>query len=155
VTGILASGHIGGAFDTSSSLYQGDLAEIAVYNRALSDAERASVESYFENKWLPGYSSTAVSAMFSVQSSGGQTNSSANQISGVQFSSGTNVVITIPSLTNETYQLQFSSSLTPTNWIDVGGAAVTNSPGGLLMLTNFGGASQSQGFYRFHITIAP
>ena len=40
----------------------------------------------------------------------------------------------------------------PTNWVNVAGASVTNCPGALLTLTNFGGASQPQGFHRFDIT---
>jgi uncharacterized repeat protein (TIGR03803 family) len=74
-----------------------------------------------------------------------------NQITGVQLSS-TNIVFSIPSIAYETYQLQFSSSVHPTNWVNVPGASVTNSIGAMLTLTNFGGASQPQGFYRFDIT---
>ena len=74
-----------------------------------------------------------------------------NQITGIQ-KSGTNAVLTIPSIAGETYQLQFSSSMKPTNWVNVSGGSVTNGPGALLTLTNFGGASQPQGFYRFDIT---
>ncbi len=77
-------------------------------------------------------------------------NPPANQISGVQPVES-NVVFTIPSVAGETYQLQFSSSMNPTNWVNVPGVSVTNSIGALLTLTNFGGAS-SQGFYRFDIT---
>jgi uncharacterized repeat protein (TIGR03803 family) len=73
-----------------------------------------------------------------------------NQITGVQLS-GTNVVFSIPSIAYETYQLQFSSSMNPTNWVNVP-VSITNSIGALLTLTNFGGASQPQGFYRFDIT---
>jgi hypothetical protein len=53
----------------------------------------------------------------------------------------------------ETYQLQFSSSLNPTNWVNVPGVSVTNSIGALLTLTNFGGVVGPQGFYRFDITL--
>jgi uncharacterized repeat protein (TIGR03803 family) len=74
-----------------------------------------------------------------------------NQITGVQLA-GSNVVFNIPSIAYETYQLQFSSSMNPTNWVNVPDVSVTNSIGALLTLTNFGGASQSQGFYRFDIT---
>jgi uncharacterized repeat protein (TIGR03803 family) len=74
-----------------------------------------------------------------------------NQITKIQLS-GTNVIFTIPSVAGETYQLQFSSSLTPTNWSNVAGASVTNGIGGILTLTNFGGAVGRQGFYRFDIT---
>jgi hypothetical protein len=41
--------------------------------------------------------------------------------------------------------------MNPTNWVNVP-VSVTNSIGALLTLTNFGGASQPQGFYRFDIT---
>jgi hypothetical protein len=77
-------------------------------------------------------------------------NPPANQISAIQMS-GTNLVVSIPSVAYETYQLQFSSSMSPTNWVNVP-VSVTNSIGALLTLTNFGGASQPQGFYRFDIT---
>ena len=152
LSGTLASGHIGAGFDTSTSLYQGDLAEIAVYNRVLSDAERASVEHYLVNKWLRGYSSTAVSSVFTVEPSGGQPNTSPNQILGVQLLAGTNILITLLSVAGDTYQMQHSSSLHPATWLDVVGATTTNSPGGFLTFTNLGGAAQPQGFYRFRIT---
>jgi uncharacterized repeat protein (TIGR03803 family) len=77
--------------------------------------------------------------------------SPANQISAIEFA-GANLVFSIPSVAYETYQLQFSSSMTPTNWVNVPNVSVTNSMGGPLSLTNFGGASQPQGFYRFAIT---
>jgi uncharacterized repeat protein (TIGR03803 family) len=75
----------------------------------------------------------------------------ANQISGIQLM-GTSLVLTIPSVAGETYQLQYSDSLTLSNWSNVGGVSMTNSIGGSLSLTNFGGALQPQGFYRFDIT---
>ncbi len=75
----------------------------------------------------------------------------ANQISAVQVA-GNDVAIGIPSVAYETYQLQFSSSMNPTNWVNVPGVSVTNSIGALLTLTNFGGAVGPQGFYRFAIT---
>ena len=74
-----------------------------------------------------------------------------NQITGVGLS-GTNIIFNIPSIAYETYQLQFSSSLNPTNWVDVPNVSITNSIGGLLTVPNFGGALQPQGFYRFDIT---
>ena len=77
----------------------------------------------------------------------------ANQISSAQVdSSGTNLVFSIPSVASETYQLQFSPSMNPANWVNVSGTFVSNSIGALLTLTNFGGVSQPQGFYRFAIT---
>jgi uncharacterized repeat protein (TIGR03803 family) len=75
----------------------------------------------------------------------------ANQISAIQLAD-TNIIFSIPSVAYETYQLQFSSSMTPTNWVNVPGVSVTNSIGALLTVTNFGGAIGPQGFYRFAIT---
>jgi uncharacterized repeat protein (TIGR03803 family) len=78
-------------------------------------------------------------------------NPPANQITRIQ-KAGTNVVLAIPSVAGETYQLQFSSSLSMANWVNVSDVSVANSIGALLTLTNFGGASSPQGFYRFDIT---
>ncbi|HXI82518.1 MAG TPA: choice-of-anchor tandem repeat GloVer-containing protein [Verrucomicrobiae bacterium] len=75
----------------------------------------------------------------------------ANQISAIQFVN-TNVVITIPSVWPETYQLQYRDSLTDGSWSNIVGASITNSIGGLQTLTDCGGAFQPQRFYRFHIT---
>jgi uncharacterized repeat protein (TIGR03803 family) len=78
-------------------------------------------------------------------------NPPANQISSIHIL-GSNHVVAVPSVAGETYQLQFSSSMNPTNWVNVPGVSVTNSIGALLTVTNFGGAVGSQGFYRFDIT---
>jgi len=74
-----------------------------------------------------------------------------NQITNVLIAA-TNIVFAVPSIAGETYQLQFSSSMTPTNWVNISSVSVTNSIGALLTLTNFGGAVGPQGFYRFDIT---
>ncbi len=74
----------------------------------------------------------------------------ANQISAIRVA-GTNVLVTIPSVAAEFYQLQYRDSLTMGAWADVVGASA-KSIGGPLTVTNFGGFSQSQQFYRFAIT---
>jgi uncharacterized repeat protein (TIGR03803 family) len=76
-------------------------------------------------------------------------NPPANQISDIQIA-GTNVLVTIPSVTGDVYQLQSRTSLTAGAWADVEGQVT--SIGGPLTVTNFGGFSQSQQFYRFAIT---
>jgi uncharacterized repeat protein (TIGR03803 family) len=74
-----------------------------------------------------------------------------NQITSARIAT-TNIIFTIPSIASETYQLQYRNSLTSGSWSNVAGVAVTNSIGSVLTLTNFAGASQPQGFYRFDIT---
>ncbi len=76
-------------------------------------------------------------------------NPPANQVSAVGVA-GTNVVLSVPSVATEIYQLQFTSALTPTNWVNQGGTIT--SAGGLLTITNIGGAQLPQGFYRFDVT---
>ena len=74
-----------------------------------------------------------------------------NQISSVSVA-GTNIILTIPSVVGETYQLQYRADLASGDWSNVVDACVSNSIGGLLTFTNFDGASSPQGFYRFDIT---
>jgi uncharacterized repeat protein (TIGR03803 family) len=75
-------------------------------------------------------------------------NSPANRISAIKVA-GANVLVTIPAIAGETYQLQDRTSLTAGAWADVAGQVI--SIGGLLTVTNFGGFSQPQQFYRFSI----
>jgi hypothetical protein len=80
-----------------------------------------------------------------------------NQISGIQVA-GTNVVISVQSVeadTYYTYQLQSRTSMTTGNWSNVAGASLTSFGGGLTILTNFGGASATQTFYRVNIISSP
>jgi uncharacterized repeat protein (TIGR03803 family) len=77
----------------------------------------------------------------------------ANQIAGLQFFTvfgSTNVAVLIPSVSGETYQLQFTTSMSPTNWINTGDPAV--SIGGPLILTDIMDSHPSQRFYRAVIT---
>jgi uncharacterized repeat protein (TIGR03803 family) len=75
----------------------------------------------------------------------------ANQVNQLRMQ-GANLIFTIPSVAGETYQLQFTPALTLSNWVAVPGVSISNSIGGPLSLTNFGGALGPQGFYRFAIT---
>jgi uncharacterized repeat protein (TIGR03803 family) len=74
----------------------------------------------------------------------------ANQISGIQLA-GTNVLLTVPTVAGETYQLQYRGSMT-SSWSNVTGATITNSPGAALTFTNATGGLPPQGFYQFDIT---
>src|ERR1043166_2351540 len=78
-------------------------------------------------------------------------NPPANQISSVGVA-GSDVVVSIPSVAGETYQLQFRADFNTGDWSNVIDVCVSNSIGALLTVTNSGGASSSQGFYRFDIT---
>jgi uncharacterized repeat protein (TIGR03803 family) len=63
---------------------------------------------------------------------------------------GTNVVITLPSVSNQVYQLQYTSAMAPTNWINTSGTMTgTGSP---IQLIDVGGAVQTQRFYQVDIS---
>src|ERR1017187_6966029 len=74
---------------------------------------------------------------------------SPEQISAIQVL-GSNVLVTIPLVFGETYQLQYSDSMVPTNWLNLGSS--TNGLDGPLTVIDPGGAQQLQRFYRFDIT---
>ncbi len=77
----------------------------------------------------------------------------ANQISGMQFFNvldSTIVALAIPSVASETYQLQYTDSMPPGNWINTGGTIT--SIGGPLVLINLAEPLPPQRFYRAAIT---
>jgi uncharacterized repeat protein (TIGR03803 family) len=78
-------------------------------------------------------------------------NPPANQISAIQAAGG-NVILGVPSVSGETYQLQASASLIGGIWSNVPGVSVLNGVGGPLVLTNATGALPAQQFYRMAIT---
>jgi uncharacterized repeat protein (TIGR03803 family) len=80
-------------------------------------------------------------------------NPPANQISRIQFFDvfdSTDVAVLIPSVAGETYRLQYTDSLCPTNWLDAGGTIT--SIGGPLILPDFAESLPPQRFYRAVIT---
>jgi uncharacterized repeat protein (TIGR03803 family) len=77
----------------------------------------------------------------------------ANQIAGLQFLSVFDMsyaAILIPSVASETYQLQYSDSMSPANWSNSGDPLV--SIGGPVTFFDFVESTTSQRFYRFAIT---
>jgi hypothetical protein len=74
--------------------------------------------------------------------------------SGVKVSkvspSGQDFVVQVPSVTGHTYQLQYTTSLTPATWTNTGPPQSGN--GGLLNLTDTGGTVNPQRFYRVEVT---
>jgi len=81
---------------------------------------------------------------------GGGTNTTLTQITLIQVV-GNDIVVTIPSIVGQNYQLQFSEQMNPTNWTNVAGASQggTGSP---IQLTEVGGALHPHRFYRVDIS---
>jgi len=108
------------------------------------------VDGLFYGTAFSGGASNA-GTVFKLSTSNSVSVSASVQITAIQII-GTNVVITIPSLVGSTYQLQYSASMTPTNWLNVSGASAAGT-GSSIMLTDVGGALQPQRFYRVDITM--
>jgi len=75
-----------------------------------------------------------------------------NQITAIKINPGVNIVLTIFSVANKTYQLQISPSLSPPAWSDVAGASITSSNGGPVTLTNSTGTLGLHGYFRVSIS---
>ena len=131
--GTLTNGAVGVA---NGGHYNGDLAEIVVYNRDLSDTERETVEQYLTHKWLQN--SRGLTVPFTV---GGI----APTLSIVPGSSGT-VVVTLTGAPNQKYRLFATTNLTLpfSAWTPIGTNTLNGSGQWQLIDTN----NYSDKFYR-------
>jgi uncharacterized repeat protein (TIGR03803 family) len=71
-----------------------------------------------------------------------------NQITALGFD-GSNVSVSVSSISSATYDLQQRGSLDAAGWTNVPGASVTNSIGASITVTNLAGASALHRFFRF------
>ena len=142
-----SQGHIGSGFDTSSTCFQGDIAEILVYTNALN-ANVASIESYLSNKWLCASCNTpalasAVSAPFTVRAA----TPPPQQILGTTLNASGALVLTYATTAGFQYQVQTSTNLAGGSWTTLP-ASATNATGASVVFTDTTSANGSQRFYR-------
>lgn len=117
-----------------------------------SDPEAGLIQgldgSFYGTTYSGGASNAGTIFNFSLATPSGCSSNFLPQISGIQVV-GTNVVVTLPTIVCQSYQLEYSSTMTPTNWISTGSTvAGTGNP---IQLTDVGGAVQTQRFYRVEI----
>ena len=142
-----SQGHIGSGFDTSSTFFQGDVAEILVYTNA-QNANAASITSYLSNKWLcascaqPALAS-ATSAPFTVHAAPPPS----QNILGATVMSGSSVVLDYATTAGFQYQVQFSTNLALGSWTTLS-ASVTNATGAFVVFTDTNTSGSTQRFYR-------
>jgi hypothetical protein len=142
-----SQGHIGSGFDTSSTIFQGDIAEILVYTNDQS-ANAAGITSYLSNKWLcagcagPALASAA-SAPFTVHSA----SPPPQKVLGVAVVGGGSVVITCSTTAGFQYHLQSSTNLASGSWITLPDS-VTNAAGSVVVFTDTNTPGETQRFYR-------
>lgn len=128
--GTITNGSIGLA---NFGHYNGDLAEILVYNRDLTDAERILVEQYLSQKWLSN--SRALTAPFTV-------GSLSASLALTSAAAGGRLTLTLSGAAGQSYRLLTTTNLTQPLSLWQGVATNTLDGTGLwhLVLTNqFGG----------------
>jgi len=100
---------LGAETGSSARYYDGNLAEIIIYNRVLSDAEKLQVESYLEDKWGIELKSSSSSSRSSISSSSSSTSISSSSISR-SLSSSSSSVSSFSSISSSSISISLSSS---------------------------------------------
>ncbi len=148
LTGNLALGHVGsgyspgGSYGTDNTYYDGDLAEIVVYNSALPYSDRMQVESYLTDKWFTAITA-ATSATFSV---GNGSTPPAQRITNVTVTGHNVITITYATTAGFPYHLSGTASLkAPIQWASLPGSSITATGSSTNFTTS---ASAPYQFYR-------
>jgi hypothetical protein len=142
-----SQGHVGSGFDTSSTCFDGDVAEILVYTNSQT-ANAAAIASYLSNKWLcascvqPALASAAT-APFTVHAAPPPP----QMILGAMVAGGGSVVLTYATTVGFQYQVQYSTNLAQGSWTTLP-ASSTNAIGAVVMFTDTNTPFGTQRFYR-------